>query len=96
MPGAVAVITGANRGLGRHLAAQLLERGAAKAYAGARDPRRADPPRRRAAAPRGGAALNVLSVASWFRFRPEPRIAINTYCAGANLSGTGETGRIRS
>jgi NAD(P)-dependent dehydrogenase (short-subunit alcohol dehydrogenase family) len=46
----------------------MLERGAAKAYAGARDPRRADPPRRRAAAPRGGAALNVLSVASWFHF----------------------------
>ncbi|MFD0522673.1 SDR family oxidoreductase [Paractinoplanes durhamensis] len=31
----VAVVTGANRGLGRHLAAQLLERGA-KVYAGAR------------------------------------------------------------
>ena len=26
----VAVVTGANRGLGRHFAAQLLERGAAK------------------------------------------------------------------
>ncbi|MFD3450666.1 SDR family oxidoreductase [Streptomyces sp. NPDC058691] len=33
---AVAIVTGANRGLGRHLAAQLLERGAAKVYAGAR------------------------------------------------------------
>jgi len=32
----VAVVTGANRGLGRHLAAQLLERGA-KVYAAARD-----------------------------------------------------------
>jgi NAD(P)-dependent dehydrogenase (short-subunit alcohol dehydrogenase family) len=31
----VAVVTGANRGLGRHLAAQLLERGA-KVYAGSR------------------------------------------------------------
>ncbi|MEV0903083.1 SDR family oxidoreductase [Actinoplanes sp. NPDC049802] len=33
---AVAVVTGANRGFGRHLAAQLLERGA-KVYAAARD-----------------------------------------------------------
>jgi NAD(P)-dependent dehydrogenase (short-subunit alcohol dehydrogenase family) len=34
---AVVLVTGANRGLGRHLAAQLLERGA-KVYAGARNP----------------------------------------------------------
>ena len=34
---AVAVVTGANRGLGRHLAAQLVERGA-KVYAAARRP----------------------------------------------------------
>ncbi|MEU8355439.1 SDR family oxidoreductase [Nonomuraea sp. NPDC048882] len=33
----VALVTGANRGLGRHLAAQLVERGAAKVYAAARD-----------------------------------------------------------
>jgi NAD(P)-dependent dehydrogenase (short-subunit alcohol dehydrogenase family) len=38
----IAVVTGANRGLGRHFAAQLLERGAAKVYAGARDPQRVD------------------------------------------------------
>jgi NAD(P)-dependent dehydrogenase (short-subunit alcohol dehydrogenase family) len=37
--GAVALVTGANRGLGRHFAQQLLERGAAKVYATARDPR---------------------------------------------------------
>ncbi|GGJ69642.1 SDR family oxidoreductase [Streptomyces brasiliensis] len=41
---AVAVVTGANRGLGRHLAAQLLERGAAKVYAGARNPSSVDLP----------------------------------------------------
>ncbi|MFF2385747.1 SDR family oxidoreductase [Streptomyces sp. NPDC058108] len=41
---AVAVVTGANRGLGRHLAAQLLERGAAKVYAGARKPSSVDLP----------------------------------------------------
>ncbi|HJP78811.1 MAG TPA: SDR family oxidoreductase [Pseudonocardiaceae bacterium] len=39
----VAVITGANRGLGRSLAAELIERGA-KVYAGARDPRTVDLP----------------------------------------------------
>ncbi|MFF1832771.1 SDR family oxidoreductase [Streptomyces sp. NPDC058231] len=37
----VAVITGANRGLGRHLATQLLERGA-KVYAAARRPETVD------------------------------------------------------
>ncbi|MFE3718156.1 SDR family oxidoreductase [Streptomyces cyaneofuscatus] len=40
---AVAVITGANRGLGRHLAAQLLERGAT-VYAAARRPGTVDLP----------------------------------------------------
>ena len=39
----VALVTGANRGLGRHLAAQLLERGA-KVYAGARNPDSVDLP----------------------------------------------------
>jgi NAD(P)-dependent dehydrogenase (short-subunit alcohol dehydrogenase family) len=38
----VAVVTGANRGLGRHFAQQLLDRGAAKVYAGARDPETVD------------------------------------------------------
>ncbi|MEV4319493.1 SDR family oxidoreductase [Actinocrispum sp. NPDC049592] len=41
---AVAVVTGANRGLGRILAAQLLERGAAKVYAAARRPESVDLP----------------------------------------------------
>ncbi|AXK36742.1 SDR family NAD(P)-dependent oxidoreductase [Streptomyces armeniacus] len=36
--GAVALVTGANRGLGRHFARQLLERGAARVYAAARRP----------------------------------------------------------
>jgi NAD(P)-dependent dehydrogenase (short-subunit alcohol dehydrogenase family) len=40
---AVAVVTGANRGLGRHLAAQLIERGA-KVYAAARNPQAIDLP----------------------------------------------------
>jgi NAD(P)-dependent dehydrogenase (short-subunit alcohol dehydrogenase family) len=36
--GAVALVTGANRGLGRRFAEQLVERGAAKVYAAARHP----------------------------------------------------------
>jgi len=36
--GAIALVTGANRGLGREFAAQLLERGATKVYATARRP----------------------------------------------------------
>ncbi|GAB2842183.1 SDR family oxidoreductase [Actinoallomurus bryophytorum] len=40
--GAIALVTGANRGIGRHFAQQLLERGATKVYATARDPERVD------------------------------------------------------
>ena len=36
--GATALVTGANRGLGLAFTRALLERGAAKVYAGARDP----------------------------------------------------------
>jgi NAD(P)-dependent dehydrogenase (short-subunit alcohol dehydrogenase family) len=39
----VVVVTGANRGLGRHFATQLLDRGA-KVYAGARNPEQVDIP----------------------------------------------------
>ncbi|WP_033345275.1 SDR family oxidoreductase [Catenuloplanes japonicus] len=40
----VALVTGANRGLGRHFAQQLLERGATKVYAAARRPESIDLP----------------------------------------------------
>jgi len=43
LAGSTALVTGANRGLGRHLAEQLLERGA-KVYAGARNPDSVDLP----------------------------------------------------
>ncbi|MDO8212259.1 SDR family oxidoreductase [Conexibacter sp. CPCC 206217] len=39
-----ALVTGANRGIGRHFAQQLLERGAAKVYATARNPASVDLP----------------------------------------------------
>jgi NAD(P)-dependent dehydrogenase (short-subunit alcohol dehydrogenase family) len=42
--GSVALVTGANRGIGRELAARLLERGAAKVYAAARKPSTVDLP----------------------------------------------------
>lgn len=42
--GAVALVTGANRGLGRHFAQQLLARGAARVYATARRPEAIDLP----------------------------------------------------
>lgn len=41
--GSVALVTGSNRGIGRHFAAQLRDRGA-KVYATARDPRKVDLP----------------------------------------------------
>ncbi|MFG1869342.1 SDR family oxidoreductase [Micromonospora arborensis] len=42
--GSIALVTGANRGIGRHFARQLLERGAAKVYATARRPEAIDLP----------------------------------------------------
>ncbi|WP_137295620.1 SDR family oxidoreductase [Nocardioides dongxiaopingii] len=38
LTGQTVLVTGANRGLGRELVVQLLERGVARVYAGARDP----------------------------------------------------------
>jgi NAD(P)-dependent dehydrogenase (short-subunit alcohol dehydrogenase family) len=43
--GAVALVTGANRGLGASFAQALLDAGAAKVYAGARDPKSVTDPR---------------------------------------------------
>lgn len=42
--GSVALVTGSSRGLGRQFARDLLERGASKVYATARDPRDVDVP----------------------------------------------------
>jgi NAD(P)-dependent dehydrogenase (short-subunit alcohol dehydrogenase family) len=40
--GSTALVTGANRGLGKAIVEELLRRGAARVYAGARDPRTVD------------------------------------------------------
>lgn len=42
--GSIALVTGGNRGIGRHFVQQLLDRGAAKVYAAARNPRTIDVP----------------------------------------------------
>ncbi|MFE7456912.1 SDR family oxidoreductase [Streptomyces sp. NPDC057554] len=42
--GSIALVTGGNRGIGRHFVQQLLDRGAAKVYAAARNPQSVDVP----------------------------------------------------
>ncbi|GGU01186.1 MULTISPECIES: SDR family oxidoreductase [Streptomyces] len=64
---AVAVVTGANRGLGRHLAAQLVERGAT-VYAAARRPETVDLP---------GVTPLLLDVTGEESIRAAARIASN-------------------
>lgn len=44
LSGSIALVTGANRGIGRHFVEQLHDRGASKVYATARNPRSVDLP----------------------------------------------------
>jgi NAD(P)-dependent dehydrogenase (short-subunit alcohol dehydrogenase family) len=91
--GSVALVTGANRGLGRHFAEELLRRGATKVYATARDPRRADIP---------GAEVLPLdvtdpaAVAAVAAAAPDVTLLINNagVSTGANLI-TGDLAEIR-
>ena len=65
-----ALVTGANRGLGRQLAAQLLARGAT-VYAGARNPDTVDLP---------GAKVVQLDITDPPRSRRQPRSLVTSPC----------------
>ena len=54
--GSIALVTGGNRGIGRHFVQQLLDRGAAKVYAAARNPQTIDVP---------GAVPLALDITNW-------------------------------
>ncbi|WP_066363574.1 SDR family oxidoreductase [Herbidospora mongoliensis] len=71
---AVALVTGANRGLGRHLAAELLKRGAKKVYAGARRPDSVDLP---GAVPLQLDITDPASVAQAAKSAPDVTLLIN-------------------
>ncbi|MEV7200295.1 SDR family oxidoreductase [Streptomyces griseoluteus] len=89
---AVAVVTGANRGLGRHLAAQLVERGA-KVYAAARRPETVDVP---GAVPLRLDVTDEASVREAARTASDTTLLINNagISTGASLM-EGETAEIR-
>ncbi|MFJ5016301.1 SDR family oxidoreductase [Streptomyces griseoluteus] len=89
---AVAVVTGANRGLGRHLAAQLVERGA-KVYAAARRPETVDVP---GAVPLRLDVTDEGSIQEAARVASDTTLLINNagISTGASLIG-GETAEVR-
>ncbi|MFE0349431.1 SDR family oxidoreductase [Streptomyces griseoluteus] len=89
---AVAVVTGANRGLGRHLAAQLVERGA-KVYAAARRPETVDVP---GAVPLRLDVTDEASIQEAARLASDTTLLINNagISTGASLIG-GETAEVR-
>ncbi|MEU4351231.1 SDR family oxidoreductase [Streptomyces sp. NPDC023838] len=89
---AVAVVTGANRGLGRHLAAQLVERGA-KVYAAARRPETADVP---GVIPLRLDVTDEVSIREAARIASDATLLINNagISTGATLIG-GDTDEVR-
>lgn len=93
--GSIALVTGANRGLGRLFVVELLARGASKVYATARDPRAID-----AADPRVvPLALDVTdaeAVAAAAAAAPDVTLLVNNagVATGADLL-TGDLGAIR-
>ena len=89
---AVAVVTGANRGLGRHLAAQLVERGA-KVYAAARRPEAVDVP---GAVPLRLDVTDEASIREAARIASDATLLINN--AGISTGATlieGDTDEVR-
>ncbi|MEU2549044.1 SDR family oxidoreductase [Streptomyces roseolus] len=89
---AVAVVTGANRGLGRHLAVQLVERGA-QVYAAARRPETVDVP---GAVPLRLDVTDEASVREAARIASDATLLINNagISTGATLLGS-DTGEVR-
>lgn len=81
--GSIALVTGANRGLGRHLVRQLLERGAAKVYAGVRTPDDLDLP---GAIPIRLDVTDAAQIAAAAVAAPDVNLLINN--AGINRPGT--------
>jgi NAD(P)-dependent dehydrogenase (short-subunit alcohol dehydrogenase family) len=90
--GSTALVTGANRGLGRHLAEQLRDRGAT-VYAGARNPESVDLP---GVIPIALDVTDIESVAAAAAVARDVTILINN--AGSSTGGsllTGDLARIR-
>ncbi|MEU2247856.1 SDR family oxidoreductase [Streptomyces sp. NPDC019224] len=89
---AVAVVTGANRGLGRHLAVQLVERGA-KVYAAARRPEAVDVP---GAVPLRLDVTDEASIREAARIASDATLLINNagVSTGATLIG-GDAAEVR-
>ncbi|MCW2528061.1 MAG: short-chain dehydrogenase [Pseudonocardiales bacterium] len=90
--GSVVLVTGANRGLGRHFAQQLLERGA-KVYAGARNPDSVDLP---GAIPVRLDVTSPADVAAAALFASDVNLVINNAGSGTGASAlTGSMEDIR-
>ncbi|WP_112133692.1 SDR family oxidoreductase [Glycomyces dulcitolivorans] len=91
--GSIALVTGANRGIGRHFAEQLLERGAVKVYAAARNPESVDLP---GVVPIRLDITDPASVAAAVKAAPDVTVLVNNagIVTGANLVD-GEEAAIR-
>ena len=75
--GSVALVTGANRGLGTRFTAQLLERGAAKVYAAARRPESIAPTGDDRVQPLALDLLDPASVAAAAQAAPDVTLLVN-------------------
>jgi NAD(P)-dependent dehydrogenase (short-subunit alcohol dehydrogenase family) len=84
LTGAVVLITGANGGIGSRFVAEALERGAAKVYATARQPRTWDDPR---VVPLALDVTDPASIAAVVEAAPDVTVLINN--AGASVPTAG-------